>query len=66
MTDNDERREPAADERCQRELDKLVVAIVLEENLVVFGVTELMKCPALDSERRFADHRDVRVVELDP
>ena len=42
MTDNDERREPAADERCRRVLDKLVVAIILEEKLIVFRIPELM------------------------
>ena len=37
MTDGDERREPATDERYRRDHDKSVVAIVLDEDVLVAG-----------------------------
>ena len=78
MTDGNERREPATDERYRRDLDKNVhvsgpvtdsaISLAAERyrrDVRAFLIAEVTQGPALNAEGRISDDFDVRVVELD-
>ena len=58
----------AADERYRRDLDKNVVGIVLDENLVVIRLrlANIAQSPTLNAESGLAEDPDVCVADLHP
>ena len=66
MADSDEGRDPATVERYRRDLDQNVVAIVVDEGLVVLRLSfpHVAQSPTFDAEGGLTQDADVRVADF--